>query len=167
MSCTSMRMPITLTSLLLLLFASSRGDADESAQPAWELLPYRIQVLIAAESSASLTPKLEQELAADLPARATSAVGGAWRLECSSASTELRHSILRSLARVSADELPAAAKKGDKVVLLGIAAGENGFVVRARELDLATGLWNTIATRNVRQSAALKQDALWCLLSAF
>ena len=156
-----------LTWLLLLSLQSATVAADESGATAWEMLPYRIQLLTAVEADASLPPRLEEELAADLAARVPSVVGGAWRLEAGAAPVELRHRILHSVAGVTAEGLPAAAKKGDKVILLGVAAGENGYVVRARELDLITGFWNTTATRSVRQSAGVKQAALWCLLSAF
>jgi hypothetical protein len=153
--------------LFLLSLTIGVAAADESAPVAWEMLPYRIQLLTAVEVDASLPPRLEQELPADVAARVPSVVGGAWRLEASAAPAELRHRILHSIAGVTAEDLPAAAKKGDKVILLGVAAGENGYVVRARELDLVTGLWNTTVTRKVRQGIAVKQEALWCLLSAF
>jgi len=153
--------------ILLLLVPFSAGVSDEPAPTAWEMLPYRIQVLTAVESSPSLPPKFEQELPADLVARTPAIVGGAWRLEAGAAPAELRHRLLNSLSNLTAEELPAAAKKGDKVILLGIATGDNGYIVRARELDLTTGLWNTTTTRIVRQAASVKQEALWCLISAF
>ena len=156
---------ILIATLLLLPFAAAA--ADDTAPPAWEMLPYRIQLLTAVDADASLPARLAQELPADLAARVPAVVGGAWRLEAGVAPLELRHRILHSLGHVIADDLPTAAKKGDKVILLGVAAHESGYVVRARELDLATGLWNTTVTRNVRQAAAVKQEALWCLLSAF
>ncbi|MGI8978026.1 MAG: hypothetical protein ACR2FY_02250 [Pirellulaceae bacterium] len=153
--------------LLLASLPISAVGQDESARAAWEMLPYRIHLLTAVEADASLPSRLEQELSADLASRVSAAVGGAWRLEVSRAPAELRHRILHSLADVTSEILPAAAKKGDKVMLLGIASSENGYVVRARELDLATGLWNTTATHSVRQAAGVKQETLRCLLWAF
>jgi hypothetical protein len=152
---------------IFLLFPLVAGAADESLPTPWELMPYRIQLLVAVEADASLPPRLEQELPADLAARASTAMGGAWRLEASAAPARLHHSILHSLGDILADDLPTAAKKGDKVILLGIAASKDGCVVRARELDLVTGLWNTTATRSVRQGAGVRQEALRCVLSAF
>jgi hypothetical protein len=158
-----------LSTALLLLLSLSFGVviADESAQAAWEMLPYRIQLLTAVETDAFLPARLEQELPGDLAARVPGVVGGAWRMDAGAAPVDLRHRILHTLAGITAEELPASAKQGDKVILLGVSAGENGYVVRARELDLVTGLWNTAVTRNVRQAAAVKQEALWCLISAF
>ena len=156
--------PITILLLVLPLTATAQ---NECAPTTWEMMPYRIHLLTAVETDASLPSRLEQELSSDLASRVSGVVGGAWRLETSVAPAELRHRVLHSLADVTAEELPAAAKKGDKVILLGVAASENGYVVRARELDLVTGLWNTTATRTVRQAAGLKQAALWCLLSTF
>jgi hypothetical protein len=158
---------LSIAILFLLPLTYSVAPADESAPTAWEMLPYRIQLLTAVEIDASLPPRLEQDLPGDLAARVPGVVGGAWRMEAGAAPAELRHRVLHSLAGLTAEDLPAATKKGDKVILLGVAAGENGYVVKARELDLVTGLWNTISTRNVRQAASVKQEALWCLLSAF
>jgi hypothetical protein len=158
---------LSIAILLLLTLTSSVVAADESAPVAWEMLPYRIQLLTAVEVNASLPSRLEQELPDDLAARVPGVIGGAWRLEAGAAPAEMRHCILHSIAGVTAEDLPTAAKKGDKVILLGVAASDNGYLVRARELDLVTGLWNTTVTRNVRQSASLKQEALRCLLSAF
>ncbi|MBC7855924.1 MAG: hypothetical protein IAF94_21050 [Pirellulaceae bacterium] len=162
-----MTLRLSLAILLLASLPLSAMGQDESALTAWDILPYRIHLLTAVEADASLPPRLEQELSADLASRASAAVGGAWRLEVSRAPAELRHRILHSLADVTSENLPAAAKKGDKVMMLGIASSENGYVVRARELDLAAGLWNTTATRNVRQAAGVRQAALRCVLSAF
>lgn len=156
-----------LTSIFLLVLPVLAVSADDDAPTAWELSPYRVHLLTAVESSASLSPRLEQDIPTYLAARASSAVGGTWRLEASEAPLELRYRLLHSLGNLTAEDIPAAAKKGDKVILLGIAKGEPGFIVRARELDLTTGLWNTTATRIVRQSSSVKQEALWCLLSAF
>src|SRR6478735_11009744 len=111
--------------LLLAFSPLARAIAQDAAPAPWELRAYRIQVLVAVESSASLPPKLEEELTSDLPARAVSTMGGAWRLECTSAPTELRHAILHSPGRLTSEDVPAAAKKGDKVILLGVSTGEN------------------------------------------
>lgn len=156
--------PISIFLLLLPVLAVA---ADDASPTAWELSPYRIHLLTAVESNASLPPRFEQDLPAYLAARALSVVGGTWRLEASAAPLELRYRLLHSSTSLTAEDIPAAAKKGDKVILLGIANGEPGFIVRARELDLTTGLWNTTATRIVRQSSSVKQETLGCLLSAF
>ena len=158
---------LSIVILLLLPLSFGAVIADESAPMAWEMLPYRIQLLTAVEADAFLPPRLEQELPGDLAARVPAVVGGAWRLEAGAAPVELRHRLLHSLAGLTADDLPAAAKKGDKVILLGVTTSENGYLVRTRELDLVTGLWNTTVTRSVRQATGVKQEALWCLLSAF
>ncbi|MCE9528895.1 MAG: hypothetical protein K8R36_22850, partial [Planctomycetales bacterium] len=153
--------------MLLLFLPLTAGVAAESTPTAWEMLPYRVHVLTAVESSPSLPPKFEQELPSDLVARIPSIVGGAWRLESGAAPAELRHRILHSPTSLTGDDIPAAAKKGDKVIFLGIAAGENGYVVRARELDLITGLWNITTTRIVPQAASVKQEAIWSVIAAF
>src|SRR5687768_2401500 len=110
-----MTLRLSLAILLLASLPLSAVGQDESAPTAWEMFPYRIHVLTAVEADASLPPRLEQELSADLASRASAAVGGAWRLEVSRAPPELRHRILHALADVTSEDLPSAAKKGDKV----------------------------------------------------
>ena len=116
---------------------TTAGSAEEESTPAaWEISPYRVQVLTAVEEGVSIPLRFEQDLQADLPARTASVVGGAWRLEAVSALAELRHRILHSIAGITAGDLPAATKKEDKVILLGIATKKNGYEVQARELDV-------------------------------
>ena len=80
---------------------TTAGSAEEESTPAaWEISPYRVQVLTAVEEGVSIPLRFEQDLQADLPARTASVVGGAWRLEAASAPTELRHRILHSIAGI-------------------------------------------------------------------
>ena len=68
-------------------------------------MPYRIHLLTAVETDASLPSRLEQELSSDLASRVSGVVGGAWRLETSVAPAELRHRILHSMGGLTAEDL--------------------------------------------------------------
>jgi hypothetical protein len=136
-------------------------------ETSWELTPYRIQVLIAVEPGASVPRTLADELAADLPARAASIVGGAWQLEATVAPVELRHSLIHTLADVTADQLPAEALKKDKVVLLAVSDAGLGAPVQAREFDVTTGLWNSVVSRDATQSEMIAGACIDAVLAAF
>ena len=121
-----------------------------AAEPAsWELTPYRIQLLIAAEPGGAVPRSLADDLRVDLPELAGAVVGGAWQLEAVVAPADLRHSLIAGVADVAADRLPAEALAHDKVILLAIADGAAGVRLQARELDVTTGLWNSVVTRHV------------------
>jgi hypothetical protein len=133
----------------------------------WELSPYRIQLLIAVEPGGSLPRDLADDLRADLPARAAAVVGGSWQLDASLAPTELRHSLLMALADVTAKRLPAESLVGDKLILLTAASVAGGCRIQARELDVATGLWNSVVTREAAQPEQIPGAALQAVLAAF
>jgi len=135
--------------------------------PSWELSPYRIQLLIAVEPGGSLPRNLADELRADLPARAAAVVGGSWQLDASLAPPELRHVLLMALADVTAQRLPAEALAGDKLILLSVASVAGGCRIQARELDVATGLWNSVVTREAVQPEQIPEAALQAVLAAF
>jgi hypothetical protein len=140
-----------------------------AAEPAasWELSPYRIQLLIAVEPGGWLPRDLADELRVDLPARAAATVGGSWQFEAALAPPELRHTLLTTLADVTAERLPAEALAGDKVILLAVANVAGGCRLQARELDMTTGLWNSVVTREVAQSEQIPGAAFAAVLAAF
>ncbi|MCI0356951.1 MAG: hypothetical protein L0211_00505 [Planctomycetaceae bacterium] len=154
---------------LLLAALSLVAQPVNSAEPvtSWELSPYRIHLLIAVEPGGSLPRSLAADLVADLPARATTVVGGSWRLEAAEAPLELRHALVTALADVTAARLPAEFVKGDKVIVLALSSSESGVRIQARELDVITGLWNSIVTRDVAQPEQIPGAAMRALLAAF
>ncbi|MEX2173952.1 MAG: hypothetical protein WD872_06285 [Pirellulaceae bacterium] len=148
----------------LLLVAPSAS----AAEPPWELAPYRIQVLVAVEPGSGLPPHCEQDLCAALAARSAGAMGGVWQLAAQPAPIELRGALLKRIGRIRANEIPAAARKLDKLMLLGvIATDDGGWQAQARELDLATGLWNVSVGRRIEQAEQLESAALAALAAAF
>jgi hypothetical protein len=158
-------------SLALLAVAAVVGSAPAQeaakATTAWELSPYRIKVVVAAQTGGELSRHAEQDLAADLAARAASTVGGSWRLEASPAPPELRQRMLNSLGNIAGGDLPAAALQGDKALLIAVRSSGGGFEVEARELDVVTGLWNSKVALHCAQAEALPSAAFQALLRAF
>lgn len=154
---------------LLLAFAvGSANGADEPAAPAsWELSPYRIKLMVAVDQSAAIPIRWEEDLPAELKARAAAVIGSAWRLEIEPVPQELRHTLLTALPTLEAKDVPAAALQADKFILLAIRDMGKDFQIRARELDVVTGLWNTTATIHVRQKANVSREAFRAVLTAF
>lgn len=152
-----------LSAALLLAGLSSVA----SSQTVWEIDPYRIQVLLAVEPGAGLTPRFERELQRGLVDRTDLLVGAAWILEAAPADVRLRHAILHHLDTLSPESLEIANAKLDKLVLLAISSDSAGYRVSARELDLRTRLWGTLVTLSVAQLAAVHDAAFDALCAAF
>lgn len=139
---------------------------EHSPSTAWELRPYQIRVVIAMEPSPS-SPRLEEELRAYLPARATAVVGGAWRLETSAASAELRSQLLSEPTSLKVDGLDEPALSADKVIVLVVRRPRDVEQIYARELDTASGLWNSPVVVDVPQAEALPHAVFQAMLAAF
>ncbi len=160
---------------LSLLLAALAGvvlalpDSLAAAEPGtiWELTPYRIQLLIAAEPGASVSRSLADELATDLPARAAAVVGGSWQLEAAVAPAELRETLIDRIGEVTVDRLPAEAATHDKVILLALTGTDSGMRIQTRELDVPSGLWNSVVTREVAQPEQIVGAAWQTVLAAF
>jgi hypothetical protein len=159
----------TSESLALAVFLALAVPRLSSAQAptAWELSHYRIKLIVAVEPGGELSGRCEQELSADLAARAAAVVGGSWRIEVVPPPAELRQQLLHSLAAISTDALPAELLAADKVLLVGVRFASGKYRVEARELDVVTRLWNTTIRGETSQRAAVRSLALDALLRAF
>lgn len=154
---------ITLLGLFLSLVASRPASA-QSAPTAWELSPYRIKLIAAADPGSE---SLEETLTADLLARSAAVVGGAWRIEVLPPTSELRKKFVSSLSAVTAEDLPAAALDADKVLLIGVRPAGGGYRVEAREFDTLTQLWNVTVAAEAAQPRELGPRAFQALLRSF
>src|SRR5262245_8560030 len=139
---TARRLLMLAGCVVLSLTSGTASAAEPSKPPAWELWPYRIQLLTSVETSDRIAGQVDEELSAWLAARAAVLAGGSWKVEVTPASGELAHLILHDLLSIKEDAIPAAARTFDKVILLGIRNKDHNFQVQAREFDVATGLWN-------------------------
>jgi hypothetical protein len=151
----------------LVCAAAAQTGLSQDAAPAWELRPYRIQVLVAVDREDAALAALDRELPAYLEARALAVEGGAWQLRAAPASPTLRQSMLESLEQVLETSLPADSLEADKVLLLVVARSGDGYVARARELDVVANLWNAIVAVPGRQQVLIKQAAFAALRAAF
>jgi hypothetical protein len=143
------------------------GYAADAPASRWELSPYRIGLLVAVEARGTLPPRLADELPAHLAAQGSAAAGGAWRVAPSIAASDLARTMLADIAKVATKDLPPEALAGDKVMLVAVSERSSGYRVAARELDVATGLWNSVVTGDVPQAGQVSAAALRAMLAAF
>ena len=149
------------TILFVAVLASSA-----SAQSVWELTPYRIRLLVAMQPTAELNSRLQADLEGSLLGRFETVVGAAWDVSTDSqaVSPQLRHSIVDDIGAVTAHLLPPGCDEFDKIVLLAVTPGPTGYRVAAREFDVHTQVFGTVAERQVAQTAKLCDasfDAVW------
>lgn len=161
---TLLQYALFLAAIGVLAELSPAADADA---PVWELWPYHVQVVVAVGDSPSLPSRLKEELPALLQARIAAVVGGTWKLEVTAALADLRQEILDGIEVVTQEVLPATATEFDKVILLAIAADDGGMHIRARELDVITGLWNATVTIDSQQADYVPHAAVRAVLTAF
>jgi hypothetical protein len=140
------------------------SSAPAQLPSAWELSPYRINLIVATEVGNGLS---EEELGADLAARAAAVVGGSWRVEVRPPDPALRHQILRSLSTLAESDLPANLLDGDKVLLVGVRHADGKFATEARELDVLTRLWNSTIRAEASHEAGVPAVAFEAMLRAF
>ena len=152
------------TRVCLALSLVCASAAAQSAPTAWELSPYRIKLIVAAESGGE---SLENSLSADLAARSATVVGGSWRVEVLPTTPELRQKVLSSLAALTTEDLPAAALDADKVLFVGVRAAGGGYHIEAREFDTLTRLWNVTVAAEAAQPREIGPRAFQALLRAF
>jgi hypothetical protein len=153
--------------LLLCALALPCFSSSARSQTVWELDPYRIAVLAAVERGAGLTPRFEQNLLNGLVERTDLLVGAAWVLEAAPAEPPLRHLMLERLESLSAESLPMADEKLDKLMLLAISADTAGYRVSAREFDMRTRLFGTRVTMSAAERATIHDVAFDALCAAF
>jgi hypothetical protein len=153
---------------LILPLAAAAALPAAGAQPAsWELSPYRVRLIVAVEPGGSLSPQVAQDLPADLAEFASANAGRSWQLEVHSPPPELRQALVADIGAISAAELSPEALAGDKVLLVAVSRHAHAFRVQARELDVASGLWNAVVTHEVSQADQLAAAAQRALLAAF
>ena len=138
-----------------------------SAQSVWELTPYRIRLIVAAEPTATLNPELTAKLQTSLLERIETVVGVRWEVEPAEPSPRLRHRMTDDLESVQFEDLPKDVTKFDKVFLVAIVPKTSGHEVVARELDVRTRVFSPVVRRPVWQPAKLRDVVFESLLDIF
>lgn len=139
-------------------------------QETWEYSPYRIRVLLAVEPAAELTPSLRDEILETIASRARVSAGVTWRLQVEPAPTALAPSLVAAGSRLTVDQIEPLISdvwSGDKVMLMSVGRGPDGYWVFARELDCATRTLGQVVRLDGCHITRLPHDAVDALLMAF
>ena len=138
-----------------------------AAQTVWELTPYRVQVLVAWDDAAALTPALQDDLIVGLGERIDALIGPSWNAALAPAPRPLRQAMLADLDSVAVESLSKESLALDKICLLAVLRDPGGYRVRARELDARTRTWNRSVGVAAGVPGKIRDAALRALCRAF
>ncbi len=146
---------------VLLWCGTARADS------VWEVLPYRVHLVIALERGPDWPPQADSELGHELVARCDAVIGAVWDAAASAAPPVLGRKMLGDFEAVGLGDLPAGCLEFDKVMLVAVRGSGNGFEVAARELDVRTQVFGTTVRRPLWQPAKLRDVCLAAVAGAF
>ncbi len=143
--------------------------AADSARAAsvWEMLPYRVRLIVAVEPAPDWPPGIEGDLAADLLDRCGAVIGALWDTSQAPPPPALRRAMLASLDSVALEELPEECLDQDKTMLVVVRTKTGGYEVAVRELDVRSQVWSTTVTRPVWQPSKLRDASFAAVAKAF
>jgi hypothetical protein len=154
-----------------------------AAAQTWEYSPYDIRLWVAVENLPE-TSGLAEEIGHDVAVGARLASGVVWRIFPEPAPQTARVDLLTRLDVLAPDQLAtqdpdpfqieparfsryhvAASGDGerlraDKLVIVAVRAGDSGYQVEVRELDVATRQWSELYTASTTQLQAIPALAL-------
>jgi hypothetical protein len=153
---------------LALTLACASGSAPAATVDRyWEVSPYRVQVLVDDQLSASWQARLTDTLPVHLRSRARSAFGPMWRLTIDSLPQGFHSSTESQIAALD-DEALAEARRGfDKLIILQLKESKVGYEVRAQEYDCLLEKWGPTWQATTREGAELPELAFNQLCQAF
>jgi hypothetical protein len=136
------------------------GEAAETARDGrgWEFEPYRIEAVIAIDAPGGMSERLANELPIHVARRAAAAIGPAWALNVQVAEAVQRKVVLsdvESLVKPPAAPFPTG---GDKLLLIAVRWGPEGFELTAREFDHYVQRWGMPLGRQSRQLDMLAEQ---------
>lgn len=153
---------------LLLAVGLHAGAPAARAQTTWELTGYEIPLVFAVESSPRLSPRAVQRLQHSLMARVESSIGAAWNMRLTAAAPELQAKALAGLDALTVEDLSEELlDSADKVMFVTLRDEQGAFAVAAREFDVRTRQWGTIARQSTAQAGALADETFRTLWLAF
>lgn len=144
------------------------GSGTARGQSVWELTPYRVQLQVAFSYSPEWTAWRRRELTERLVSRIDSLIGATWSVEVVEAEASWRSTMLRDLASIEMDDLPAVeGEEFDKIILMTAQASGPSLRLTAREFDVRTQRWGTMESVAVAHAARLRSAATHLVISVF
>ncbi|MGE0606402.1 MAG: hypothetical protein AB7O62_04680 [Pirellulales bacterium] len=142
----------------------------------WDLQPYSVRVLVAADDSPLWTPARLELLQLSLKSSADLLFGRAWNCEVDLADAPLGRQMAASMPDVSADNKLANALATansnsvnpiEKTIVVVFRQSAAGLSVQTRELDAATQSWGTPVSRSASGVADVGRAASVAMAAAF
>ncbi|HVX12126.1 MAG TPA: hypothetical protein VHC22_13175 [Pirellulales bacterium] len=162
---------ICLSAVLCAVLPAGRvAHAAGAAPSVWEISPYKIHFMLAFAPEPELTPRLRQQVEARVLERAEKVVGAGWDLSIEAAPAEIVPGMLRSLARLPIEDLPAMLVESevDKLILAVVRLTDRGgYEIEARDYDLHARLTGSPVVRPVPQRELLADEVFQAVLLAF
>jgi len=163
---------IILLGLLFVLVFSNLA----AGETIWGLTPYRVRMLTACDDTPGLATEFQADLCESVSSRIDALLGAAWTFDAEAAGEDLRRAAgigsligngpppeFESLPPELIDELADV----DKLMLVGIAAGDGRLRLTVRELDVRTRRWGAVVVEQVPQTTKLRDAAVSAILEAF
>ncbi len=151
--------------VVVLLVQPLAGGA--SVDRYWEVSPYKVQVLTRFEVSAAWQQRLKTHLPRYVQHRAGVAYGPLWKLTLEPAADDLQAHSGSRLLEVPDEQLSAARRDFDKLILLVIKETRLGFEVAAQEYDCLLETWGPLRNGETRDGVVLPELAFDTLQLAF
>ncbi|MFV1967907.1 MAG: hypothetical protein ACC628_20945, partial [Pirellulaceae bacterium] len=141
----------------------------EADQP-WEYAPYRVQIWLAVQPSASLNQRVQRILMETIVSRAELEIGAPWTLTLNQAPDSMFADVAFGLDKITTSEIlnfDEEVLEEDKLFLLRVSANAREYALQAREFDCRTYRWGPIVTRTVRNPRELPRAAFDVVAAAF
>lgn len=151
---------------ILCAAALANGAQAATVGRYWELSPYRVRIAITLNTSAVVASRVEQQLPRLIIQRARVAFGPLWKLD-----VELADHITvvpdTKRAALSAEELTAARRSLDKLIVLAVHEDVLGYEVTAQEYDCLLESWGPVVSLSTTNLASLPELAFAAVQAAF
>ena len=138
-----------------------------SAQTAWELTPYRVQLVICTTDEPPFTPRLKADLARALVHRADTVFGPSWIVRASTGAEAVGLAAIIEETALDAAGIAPEWLEGDKVMFVFVSSSAAGFRFVARELDLVTRTWSAPRAGESADAAVLVPEIFRTVVAAF
>ncbi|MGE0608643.1 MAG: hypothetical protein AB7O62_16230 [Pirellulales bacterium] len=114
-----------------------------AAQSVWELTPYRVLFAVWTADLPEFTPLWQQDLRQNLVQHADATFGPAWETSTADCPADISLAALSLAENIPAKALPSEWLNAyDKLIVVRVAAADEGYDVRTREFDLTSQLWS-------------------------
>ena len=138
-----------------------------AAQGVYEMTPYRVELLVAFDSSPRITQPMREQLPGQIAERLETLVGATWTLTVGDVPAELQRTLVADIETlITPSPLPADASL-DKRILLVVSFERDHYRVAGREFDVHTQTFGTHLLMPVWHAGKLRDVAVDVAIRCF